>query len=70
MIFIQVELSFHLFYSSHYKKAEGRGGEGRGGKGRGGEGRGGEGRGGEGRGGEGRRVLTKVDMLKLFNIIQ
>ena len=34
MVLIQVELSFRLFYSSHYKKGEGRGGEGRGGEGR------------------------------------
>ena len=45
MVLIQVELSFRLFYSSHYKK-------------------------GEGRGGEGKRVLSNVNMIKLFNIIQ
>ena len=45
LVLIQVELSFRLFYSSHYKK-------------------------GEGRGGEGKRVLSNVNMIKLFNIIQ
>ena len=52
LVLIQVELSFRLFYSSHSKKEEGR--------------RRGEGRGGEGRGGK--RVLSNVNMLKLFSI--